>query len=177
MLMRDQHLYKSPADVYGHCRLLLPWLRVPCWFFLQSGVEKLLAWVAGDWTHNHTLDLSSQSGAYDLSATATPWIEDMTILILLDSINFFYFLKLKSFQNKKALKHLSFCCFGKTVQSNALIEIRFPRLPELECFTNLEKYLNRPNILRAVLFNFAPPPFFPSEDHSKLIFKISVVSN
>jgi len=71
MLMRDQHLYKSPAiDVYGHCRLLLPWLRVSCWFFLQSGVEKLLAWVAGDWTHNHTLDLSSQLGAYDLSATA-----------------------------------------------------------------------------------------------------------
>jgi len=24
-------------------------------FFLESGVEKLLAWVAGDWTHNHNL--------------------------------------------------------------------------------------------------------------------------
>jgi len=42
-------------------------------FFLQSGVEKLLAWTAGDWTHN-PLDLCSQSGAYDLSATATPSI-------------------------------------------------------------------------------------------------------
>jgi len=40
--------------------------------FLQSWLEKLLAWEAGDWTQ--TLDLSSQSGAYDLSATATPII-------------------------------------------------------------------------------------------------------
>jgi len=30
--------------VYGHGRALLPWLRVPCWFFLQFEVEKLLAW-------------------------------------------------------------------------------------------------------------------------------------
>jgi len=37
--------------------------------FLQSGVEKLLAWAAG--IEPTTLDLSSQSGAYDLSATAT----------------------------------------------------------------------------------------------------------
>jgi len=53
MLMSNQHLYKSPAiEIYGHCRLLLPWLRLPCWFFLQSGEEKLLAWESGDWTHN-----------------------------------------------------------------------------------------------------------------------------
>jgi len=39
-------------------------------FLLQSRVEKLLAWAAGDWTDN-PLDLCSQSGDYDLSATAT----------------------------------------------------------------------------------------------------------
>jgi len=51
--MLDQHLFKSPAkEVYGHCRLLLPWLRVPSLFFWQLRVEKLLAWAAGDWTHN-----------------------------------------------------------------------------------------------------------------------------
>jgi len=46
--MRDKHLYKSPAiDVYGHCRLLItPTERALV--FLQLGVEKLLAWVAGD---------------------------------------------------------------------------------------------------------------------------------
>jgi len=48
--MRD--LYKSPAiEFYGHCRLLLPRPRVPCFLF-QSWVEKLLAWPAGDWTHD-----------------------------------------------------------------------------------------------------------------------------
>jgi len=48
--MCDQHLYQSPAiEVCGHCRLLLPWLRVPCWSFLQSGIEKLLEW-PGVWT-------------------------------------------------------------------------------------------------------------------------------
>jgi len=51
--MGNQHLYKSPAiEVYGHSRLLLPWLRVPCWFLFQSRVEKLLARAAGDWTCN-----------------------------------------------------------------------------------------------------------------------------
>jgi len=64
--MRDQHLYKSPTiEVYGHCRLLLPWLRVPGWFFCNP------RYAAGNWTHN-PLDLCSQSGAYDLSAKATP---------------------------------------------------------------------------------------------------------
>jgi len=38
--------------------------------FLQSGVEKLLAWAAG--IQPTTLDFSSQSGAFDLSAMATP---------------------------------------------------------------------------------------------------------
>jgi len=52
--------------VYGHRRLLLPRLRVPCWFFLQSRVEKLLAWAGIEPT---TLDLSFQSGAFDNSAT------------------------------------------------------------------------------------------------------------
>jgi len=32
-----------------YCQLL--WPRVPCWFFLQSRVEKLLAWLRV-WTHN-----------------------------------------------------------------------------------------------------------------------------
>jgi len=54
MLTHDQRLFKSLAmEVYGHCKLFLPWLRVTSWWiFLQSGVEKLLAWAAGDWTHN-----------------------------------------------------------------------------------------------------------------------------
>jgi len=67
MLMHDQHLYKNPTiEVYGHCRLLLPWLRVPCWFFLQSRVEK---WVAG-WLgiEPATTDLSSQLGF-----SSIPW--------------------------------------------------------------------------------------------------------
>jgi len=51
--MRNQHLNQSPdIEVYGHCRLLLPWLSVPGWFFLQFGVGKLLVWAAGDWIHN-----------------------------------------------------------------------------------------------------------------------------
>jgi len=57
----------TPDDYYPDWECLVD-------FFLQSGVEKLLAWVAGDWTHNHTLDLSSQSGAYDLSANSM-WIK------------------------------------------------------------------------------------------------------
>jgi len=52
----NAHLYKSPSvEVFGRCRLLLPWLREPCWFFLQSGVEKLQARVA--WIEPTTLDL------------------------------------------------------------------------------------------------------------------------
>jgi len=41
--------------VYGHCRLLLPWLRVPCWFF---------------W--NLLLKNCSQSSVFDLSFKTTP---------------------------------------------------------------------------------------------------------
>jgi len=69
--MHDQHFYKSPAiEVYGHCRLLLPKLRVPCWFFSQSGIEN--CWHGRPGIEPTTLDINSQSGAYDLSATATP---------------------------------------------------------------------------------------------------------
>jgi len=68
MLMHDQHLYKSPPiEVYGHCRLLSPWLRGPCWFF------EIRAWkIPGMGIEPITLDLSSQLGAYDLSATPIP---------------------------------------------------------------------------------------------------------
>lgn len=34
-----------------HCKLLLPWLRLPCGLFLQSGIEQLLSWPV-IWTHN-----------------------------------------------------------------------------------------------------------------------------
>jgi len=67
--MRDQHLFKSPAiEVYGHCRLLYypGWEWVPCWFFCNLGLKN--CWPGIEPT---TLDLSSQSGAHDLSATAT----------------------------------------------------------------------------------------------------------
>jgi len=49
MLMNDQHLYKNPAiEVYGHCRLLLPRLRVHCWnFFVIQGWN--IACITGDW--------------------------------------------------------------------------------------------------------------------------------
>jgi len=71
MLMCDQHLYKKPAiEVYGHSRLPSPWLRVSCWFFVQSRIEKLLAWAGGDGTQD-LRDLSSQSGVDDLSVTVT----------------------------------------------------------------------------------------------------------
>jgi len=80
--MRNRHLYKSPAiEIYGHRRLLFPWLRVPYWYFWQYGVEKLLA-LAGDWTDN----LRSQ-----FSATATPTMvgilveKGKTVILLLNS--------------------------------------------------------------------------------------------
>jgi len=72
MLICNQHLYKSPAiEVYGHCRLLLPWLRVPCWFFCNQGLKNCWHGRPGIEPTTTTLDLSSQSGAYDLSAMAT----------------------------------------------------------------------------------------------------------
>jgi len=70
--MRDQHLFKSPAiGAYCHCRLLLPWLRVPCWFFCNPGLKNCRHGQLG--FEPTTLDLCSQSGANDLSATATPY--------------------------------------------------------------------------------------------------------
>lgn len=40
MLVLDQHLYKRPAiEVNGHWRLLIPWLKVLCWFFCNSWLK------------------------------------------------------------------------------------------------------------------------------------------
>jgi len=52
---------------FGHCRLLLPWLRVLCWFFCNSGLKH--CWHGQQRIEPTTLDFSSQSGA--LSATGT----------------------------------------------------------------------------------------------------------
>jgi len=65
----NHHLSKN------HCRLLVPWLGMPCWFLLQSGVEKLLA--CGWGYEPATLDVSTQSGSYDLPAMATPMINHL----------------------------------------------------------------------------------------------------
>jgi len=51
-LMKNARLIMSNHLYDGHCRLPLPWLRVPCWFFTKSGDENLPAWAAGDWNHN-----------------------------------------------------------------------------------------------------------------------------
>jgi len=56
----------------GHHRFLLPWLRVPCWYFPIWG-EKLLAWQGIDPT---ILDLNSQLSAFDYLTTVTPNIID-----------------------------------------------------------------------------------------------------
>jgi len=59
LFMRNQRLYKSPAiEVYGRCRLLLSWLRVPSWFFWN-----------GDWTHN----LWSLFSVRYVPLTSQPW--------------------------------------------------------------------------------------------------------
>jgi len=55
--------------VYGHCRLPLPRLQGTLLIFLQSRVEKLLAWLGIEPTPS---DFGSQSGMFDLSAMATP---------------------------------------------------------------------------------------------------------
>jgi len=49
--------------------------------FFAIEVEKLLAWAAGDWTHN-PWDICSQSGAHDLSAKATPWMDEKIVLLI-----------------------------------------------------------------------------------------------
>jgi len=64
--MNHNNQYKSPAiKVYGYCRWLLPWLRVPCWFFCNPALKN--CWHGWPGIEPTTLDLSSQSGAYDLS--------------------------------------------------------------------------------------------------------------
>jgi len=84
MLMRDQRLYKSLAiEVYGHCRLLLPWKRVPCWFFFfNPGLKD--RWHGWPGIEPTTLDLNSQWGAYDLSAMATPMIPRKDLVSVTD---------------------------------------------------------------------------------------------
>jgi len=57
--MCDQHLYKSPTiEVYGHCRLLLPRLRVNCLFFCNLRLKNCRHGQL--WIEPTTLDLSSQ---------------------------------------------------------------------------------------------------------------------
>jgi len=71
MLKCDQHLYQSSAiEVYGQCRLVLPWLRVPCWFFLQWGSLKVAAWPEIEPT---TLDCRSQWGYLWLLSYGYPY--------------------------------------------------------------------------------------------------------
>jgi len=68
MLMRDQHLYKSPAiEVCGHFTDSY----YPDWeylvnFFFNTGLKH--CWHGQLGIEPTTLDLSSQSGAHDLSA-------------------------------------------------------------------------------------------------------------
>jgi len=67
--MQDQHLlWSNTLEVSGHYRLLLPRLRVD--FFSIPGLKNCWPWWPG--IEPTTLDLSSQSGAFDLSATVTP---------------------------------------------------------------------------------------------------------
>jgi len=67
ILSTSQHLYKSPAiEVYVTADYHYPDLGCLVDFFAIQ-VEKLIAGIEPT-----TLDLCSQSGAYDLSATATP---------------------------------------------------------------------------------------------------------
>jgi len=58
-------------NMFSLLKFLKPWLRVPCWFFSQPGVEKLLSW-PGVWIT--TLDFNSQLCAYDLLAMVTFYI-------------------------------------------------------------------------------------------------------
>jgi len=68
--MRDQHLFKSPAlEVFNHCRLLLTDWECLIDFFCNPGLKN--CWHGRPGIESTTLDLSSQSGAYDLSDTVT----------------------------------------------------------------------------------------------------------
>jgi len=88
MLMPKQHLYKSHTiEIYGHCRSLLPWPRLSCWFFLQSRVEKLLE-LSG--IEPKTFDLGSQSGAYYLSANHNDIENIHPLLLVIHSDHFFH---------------------------------------------------------------------------------------
>jgi len=74
---------RVPPQISNHVhiqgRLQLAWPRLPCWFFLQSRVKKLLARL-GTKPNN----LRSQFGAYDLSSTAPILKEDLLSVWSLD---------------------------------------------------------------------------------------------
>jgi len=75
--MHDQHLNKSPAiEVYGHCRLQLPWLRVPGWFFFAIRGWKIAG--MGCWGLNRQpfRSLFSVSCLWPLSH-GNPWAEKL----------------------------------------------------------------------------------------------------
>jgi len=73
MLMRNQHLYERPIKVvYKLLQVTNTLTQSALFIFLQSGDEKLLPWLVIEPT---TLNLGSQSGAHDLSATAPPYMQ------------------------------------------------------------------------------------------------------
>jgi len=67
--MHDQDLYKSPAiEVYGHCRLLLPWLRVD--FVCNPGLKNW--WLSrGLIPHLGAFDLSITNSGFAIGGTGT----------------------------------------------------------------------------------------------------------
>jgi len=75
MLMRDQHLYKSPSiDVMATADYYYPDWECLVDFFCNPGLKNCWHGWPGIEPTTTTLDLSSQSGAYDLSAMATPLV-------------------------------------------------------------------------------------------------------
>jgi len=66
--MPDQHLYQSPCHRHTSLQIIITLTEDAYLIFLQSGVEKLLAWPK---IEPIIINLLSQSGAYDLSAMAT----------------------------------------------------------------------------------------------------------
>jgi len=65
---RGQNILTRTNHYYGQFRSLLPWLRVPCWFFLIQ----VWNFASGLGIEPSTLDLRSQPGANELSDKATP---------------------------------------------------------------------------------------------------------
>jgi len=67
--MRYHHLYKSPTVDIKLCprspQISITLNEIALLVFCDFGVEKLLAWL---WIEPAMLDLSYQSGAYDLAA-------------------------------------------------------------------------------------------------------------